>query len=180
MTKSFKEALKARRTFYQIENKSTLSDKEIRDLIRFAVEFVPSAFNSQTTRERVPAEVFGKTEEKIDGCFACGYGTILYFEDMAIVRSLQESFPTYKDNFPIWAEQTDAMHQLAVWTMLEDAGMGASLQHYNPLIDDEVRKAWNLPGDWKLVAQMPFGVPVAQPGSKEVMSLDERVFEFTD
>lgn len=59
--------------------------------------------------------------------------------------------------------------------MLEDAGMGASLQHYNPLIDDEVRKAWNLPGDWKLVAQMPFGVPVAQPGSKEVMSLDERV-----
>ena len=126
MTKSFKEALKARRTFYQIENKSTLSDKEIRDLIRFAVEFVPSAFNSQTTRvalltgkaheklwnivknvlrERVPAEVFGKTEEKIDGCFACGYGTILYFEDMAIVRSLQESFPTYKDNFPIWAEQ---------------------------------------------------------------------------
>ena len=30
MTKSFKEALKARRTFYQIENKSTLSDKEIR------------------------------------------------------------------------------------------------------------------------------------------------------
>ena len=49
--------------------------------------------------------------------------------------------------------------------MLEDAGMGASLQHYNPLIDDEVRKAWNLPGDWKLVAQMPFGVPVAQPVS---------------
>lgn len=154
MTKSFKEALKARRTFYRIQNKSTLSDKEIRDLIRFAVEFVPSAFNSQTTRvvlltgkaheklwnivknvlrKRVPAEVFGKTEEKIDGCFACGYGTILYFEDMAIVRSLQESFPTYKDNFPIWAEQTDAMHQLAVWTMLEDAGMGASLQHYNPL-----------------------------------------------
>ena len=48
MTKSFKEALKARRTFYRIQNKSTLSDKEIRDLIRFAVEFVPSAFNSQT------------------------------------------------------------------------------------------------------------------------------------
>ena len=46
MTKSFKEALKARRTLSD-RNKSTLSDKEIRDLIRFAVEFVPSAFNSQ-------------------------------------------------------------------------------------------------------------------------------------
>lgn len=201
MTKSFKEALKARRTFYQIDNKSTLSDKEIRDLIRFAVEFVPSAFNSQTTRivlltgkaheklwnivkdtlrKLVPADAFGKTEEKIDGSFSCGYGTILYFEDMSIVRSLQESFPTYKDNFPVWAEQTDAMHQLAIWTMLEEVGMGASLQHYNPLIDDEVRKAWNLPDDWKLIAQMPFGVPVAQPGPKEVMSLDKRVFEFTE
>ena len=34
MTKSFKEALKARRTFYRIQNKSTLSDKEIRDLTK--------------------------------------------------------------------------------------------------------------------------------------------------
>lgn len=201
MTKSFKEALKARRTFYQIDNKSTLSDKEIRDLIRFAVEYVPSAFNSQTTRvvlltgsaheklwtivkdtlrKLVPADAFAKTEQKIDGSFSCGYGTVLYFEDMSIVHSLQESFPAYKDNFPVWSEQTDAMHQLVIWTLLEDAGMGASLQHYNPLIDDEVRKAWNLPDDWKLIAQMPFGIPVAQPGSKEVMSLDKRVFEFTD
>ena len=80
-------------------------DKEIRDLIRFAVEFVPSAFNSQTTRvalltgkaheklwnivknvlrERVPAEVFGKTEEKIDGCFACGYGTCLLYTSRCV------------------------------------------------------------------------------------------------
>lgn len=36
--------------FYQIDNKSTLSEKELLDLIRFAVEYVPSAFNSQTTR----------------------------------------------------------------------------------------------------------------------------------
>lgn len=201
MTKSFKDALKGRRTFYQIDNKSTLSDKEIRDLIRFAVEYVPSAFNSQTTRivlltgnaheklwtivkdtlrKLVPADDFAKTEQKIDGSFSCGYGTVLYFEDVSIVHGLQKSFPAYKDNFPIWSEQTNGMHQLVIWTMLEEAGMGASLQHYNPLIDDEVRKAWNLPDDWKLIAQMPFGVPVAQPGPKEVMSLDKRVFEFTD
>lgn len=201
MTKSFKEALKGRRTFYQIDNKSTLSDKEIRDIIRFAVEHVPSAFNSQTTRvvlltgkaheklwtivkdtlrKLVPADAFSKTQQKIDGSFSCGYGTILYFEDMSIVRSLQEKFPTYKDNFPIWSEQTSAMHQLAIWTMLEDAGLGASLQHYNPLIDDEVRKTWSLPDDWKLIAQMPFGTPTAQPGPKDVMSLDKRVFEFTE
>ena len=44
MNKSFKEALKARRTFYQIENKSTLSDKEIRDLIRFCCRICPLSF----------------------------------------------------------------------------------------------------------------------------------------
>ena len=72
------------------------------------------------------------------------------------------------------------MHQFVIWTMLEDAGMGASLQHYNPLVVDEVRAAWNLPLHWKLIAQMPFGVPVTRPGSKEVMPLDERVFAFND
>ena len=180
MTKKFKDAIKSRRTFYQIDNKSTLSEKELLDLIRFAVEYVPSAFNSQTTRvvlltgeahqklwnivkntlrKRISAEAFAKTEQKIDGSFSCGYGTILYFEDMSVVH---------------------AMHQFVIWTMLEDARMGASLQHYNPLVDDEVRAAWNLPLHWKLIAQMPFGVPVTRPGSKEVMPLDERVFAFND
>ena len=52
--------------------------------------------------------------QKIDGSFSCGYGTILYFEDMSVVHALQEQFPTYKDNFPVWAEQADAMHQFVI------------------------------------------------------------------
>ena len=196
MTKKFKDAIKSRRTFYQIDNKSTLSEKELLDLIRFAVEYVPSAFNSQTTRvvlltgeahqklwnivkntlrKRISAEAFAKTEQKIDGSFSCGYGTILYFEDMSVVHALQEQFPTYKDNFPVWAEQADAMHQFVIWTMLEDAGMGASLQHYNPLVDEAVRKEWGLPQTWLLNAQMPFGNPLQEPGEKEVSPLDYRL-----
>ena len=196
MTKKFKDAIKSRRTFYQIDNKSTLSEKELLDLIRFAVEYVPSAFNSQTTRvvlltgeahqklwnivkntlrKRISAEAFAKTEQKIDGSFSCGYGTILYFEDMSVVHALQEQFPTYKDNFPVWAEQADAMHQFVIWTMLEDAGMGASLQHYNPLVVEAVRKEWGLPQTWLLNAQMPFGNPLQEPGEKEVSPLDYRL-----
>jgi len=70
------------------------------------------------------------------------------------------------------------MHQLAIWTMLEEAGFGASLQHYNPLIDEEVVKTWNLPSTWKLVAQMPFGVPTQGPGEKSFQPIDERVKVF--
>ena len=70
------------------------------------------------------------------------------------------------------------MHQLAVWTMLEDAGFGASLQHYNPLIDEAVRSAWSLDPEWELVAQMPFGAPSGDPGPKEFQPLEGRVLVF--
>ena len=107
--------------------------------------------------------------------FKAGYGTVLFFEDEAIVKSLQEQFALYADNFPIWSHQTSGMHQLVVWTALEAEGLGASLQHYNPLIDDEVKKEWNIPSNWKLIAQMPFGNPTSPVGEKEFKPLEDRV-----
>lgn len=52
--------------------------------------------------------------------FESGYGTVLYYEDQAVVRGLQEQFPAYADNFPVWSEHTNAMHQLTIWTALEE------------------------------------------------------------
>ena len=98
--------------------------------------------------------------------------------DKAVVEQLQDSFPTYYDKFPVWAQQTSAMHQLAIWTMLEDAGLGVSLQHYNPLIDETVYAEWKLDPKWELVAQMPFGTPTEGPGPKEIKPLDKRVLVF--
>ncbi|MFT3994007.1 MAG: nitroreductase family protein [Dysgonomonas sp.] len=199
MSRNFKEIIKNRRTYYSLSNKSSISDKEIKDIIDFAVLHVPSAFNSQTTRvvlllgenhkklwnitletlrKIVPPEAFAATENKINGCFASGYGTILYYEDQEVVEGLQKSFPSYSDNFPIWSQQTAGMHQFAIWTMLEDAGLGASLQHYNPLIDAEVAKTWNINPKWKLIAEMPFGIPSAEPGTKEFSPLENRVLVF--
>ncbi len=199
MNENFKDALQKRRSFYELTDRSALSDAELEQLLRFAAEHVPSAFNSQTTRlvlltgeahrklwnivketlrKIVPAEAFVRTESKIDTSFAAGYGTVLFWEDQQIVRELQEKFPAYAANFPTWSEQTNAMHQLAVWVMLEDAGLGASLQHYNPLIDDEIKTVWQLPEHWKLIAEMPFGLPAGQPGEKTMQPLDERVLVF--
>jgi len=196
---SFKEALKNRRTYYTISNKSLVSDQEIEDIVNYAVTHVPSAFNSQSTRivlllgenhkklwnivketlrKIVPAEAFSATENKIDRAFAAGYGTVLYFEDQTVVKGLQDAFPAYAENFPVWSNHTSAMHQLAIWTMLEEVGFGASIQHYNPLIDEEAAKEWNLPSTWKLIAEMPFGVPTQGPGEKEFKPLDERIKVF--
>lgn len=45
-------------------------------------------------------------------------------------------------------------------------GAGASLQHYNPLIDDAVAAEWKLPASWKLISQMPVGSREAPAGEK--------------
>lgn len=157
MARDFITAIKHRRTYYALESKSPVSDEKIIEILDTAIMHVPSAFNSQTTRmvlllganhkrlwditketlrKIVPAEVFPKTEAKINRSFASGYGTVLFFEDTEVVKKLQAQFPSYAANFPNWSQQTSAMHQFAVWTMLEDAGFGASLQHYNPLINE--------------------------------------------
>lgn len=199
MKRTFAEALEHRRTYYSIGSESPVQDEVVVHIIRTAVKYVPSSFNSQSTRivllleaehsklwnivkdklkAIVSKEQFEQTVAKIDGCFSCGHGTILYFEDQAVIEGLQTAFPTYSANFPVWSEQTSGMHQLAIWTMLEDVGLGASLQHYNPLIDDEVRATWDLPKTWKLVAQMPFGIPTGDPGEKEIKDLSERIKVF--
>ena len=44
MAKNFKEAVKHRRSYYNITNSSPISDNEIKEIIDFAVTNVPSAF----------------------------------------------------------------------------------------------------------------------------------------
>lgn len=195
MKKSFDQAIEERRSYYAIGKNVDVTDGTIKEIVEHAVKFVPSAFNSQTaravvlldgehdklwelTRESlrkvVPAEAFAPTSEKMDS-FKAGYGTILYFEDQAIVEGLQQQFPLYKDNFPVWSEQSSGMLQFAIWTALEGEGLGASLQHYNEIIQSSVKETWKIPNNWKLIAQMPFGKPLAPVGEKEFAPLEDRV-----
>lgn len=192
---NFLEAVKKRRSIYGLSNQVKISKDKIETLVIDAVKFTPTAFNSQSSRavvlfggqhsklwqivkatlkEIVPSESFADTETKIDS-FAAGYGTVLFFEDQAIIKGLQEQFALYKDNFPIWAQQSNGMLQFVTWTAMEEEGLGASLQHYNPLINKEVKKTWNIPDSWDLIAQMPFGSIATQPGEKQFAPLEERV-----
>lgn len=195
MEKNFSEAVQNRRSYYAIGKEKVLSDEEIIRLIEDAVKYAPTAFNSQSARAVVllgaeheklwnetmeilraivPAKSFAPTEEKISS-FRSGYGTVLYFEDQSVVSGLQKQFPLYKDNFPVWSLESSGMLQFIVWTALESKGYGASLQHYNPLIDEKVAANWNIPKEWKLLGQMPFGKPTASPDEKTFLPLDERV-----
>ncbi|MHC5534792.1 nitroreductase family protein [Priestia megaterium] len=195
MSKDFYSVLKERRSYYEINKDVQVSDERIKEIVEFAVKHTPSAFNSQTARlvvltgkshdelwnittdtlrKVVGDRDFTGTQQKMDA-FKSGYGTVLFFEDEAGVKSLQKQFPSYADNFPTWSNQASGMHQLVIWAALESEGLGASLQHYNPLIDEEVKKEWNIPSNWKLIAQMPFGNPTAKPGEKEFQPIENRV-----
>jgi uncharacterized protein len=195
MTKDFYTAIKERRSYYGINKEVTVSDERIKEIVEFAAKYTPSAFNSQSARlviltgeahnklwdittdalrKAVGDGDFSGTQQKMDS-FKAGYGTVLFFEDQAVVKGLQEQFALYADNFPVWSNQASGMHQFVVWTALEAEGLGASLQHYNPLIDEEVAKEWSIPAEWKLIAQMPFGNPTAKPGEKEFLPLEDRV-----
>lgn len=107
--------------------------------------------------------------------FKAGYGSVLFFEDQTVVKSLQENFALYADNFPVWSNQSSGILQFVVWTAFAEAGLGASLQHYNPLIDDEVKTTFDIPAEWKLIAQMPFGKIATAPGEKEFQPIEDRV-----
>lgn len=183
-----------RRTQYSLGKQLPISQADAGALIQEAIRQAPSAFNSQSSRAvilfgaqsvkfwelvkgalrpMVPAESFGATEKKLDS-FAAGAGTVLFYEDQDVVKGLQQQFAAYADNFPIWSEHSTGIAQFAVWTALAEAGIGASLQHYNPVVDDAAQKEWDIPASWKLRAQMPFGSNEAPIGDKPFMDDAQR------
>lgn len=185
---SVKEALEKRRSYYHIEKNLPVEEEKVIRLVEEFTEMVPDAFNMKSSRVVVVldekhnqlwdkvGEMFGGRvpQEKLDG-FKAGAGTILYFYDSAVVQGLQDRFPAYAGNFPIWANQASAMLQISIWAGLREMGIGASLQHYNPVIDKLVQELCGVPENYVLVAQMPFGGIVSEPAPKEKEEIAKRV-----
>ena len=180
--------LKQRRTYYNLNKNLPVSKSEVKKVIEEITELIPDAFNMKSARvlvvmdkkqdelwDRIFDTFDGKVpREKIDG-FKAAAGTILYFYDEEVVGALQEKFPTYADNFPVWANQANGMLQINIWTGLRELGIGANLQHYNPVIDSLVQEMFEIPKSWKLIAQMPFGGIVTEPDPKEKENIADRV-----
>ncbi|MBR5334078.1 MAG: nitroreductase family protein [Alistipes sp.] len=200
MAHTFFEAITLRRTYYNIAKDENLDQQTIIDIIEKALLTTPSAFNVQSTRivlllgkhhtqlweivkqtikPLVTPEQFLRTEAKINNDFAAGSGTILFFEDSDLIKLQKRTMPTYAAKFDEYSAQTSAMHQFVIWTMLKEKGYGASLQHYNPLIDTAVAQQWKIQPSWRLMAQMPFGIPLKEPAPKEQLKpIEERLLVF--
>ena len=195
MNSTFNKLTAQRRSIYALGDQLTNSPEDIYDLIITAIKNSPTAFNSQTVRAVVlfgkssdkvwdivevalkevvkDPQAFAKTQQKI-ASFRAGFGTVLFLTETDTVHELEKQFPAYADNFADWAEQGIGGAQQAVWTALAEQQIGASLQHYNPLIDDAIHQAFNLPDSWQLRAEMPFGSIEAPAGNKDFRDDSEK------
>ncbi|WP_308017944.1 nitroreductase family protein [Neisseria bergeri] len=195
---SLQQAAESRRSVYSLNKNLPVGKDEIVQIVEHAVLHTPSSFNSQSARvvvlfgeehdkvwqfvedalrAVVPADSFEPTAQKLK-LFKAGAATILFYEDQNVVKGLQEQFPAYAANFPVWADQANAMVQYAVWTTLAAVSVGANLQHYNPLPDAAIAEAWNIPENWLLRAQMVVGGIGAPAGEKTFQPVAERLKVF--
>ncbi len=190
----FTNILKNRRSIYDLGRNVSQSNEELTTLIQEAIKESPTAFNAQSTRAVIlfgdaheklwemteealrpltPADAFPNTQNKL-ASFKKGYGTVLFFKDTDVIKNLQEQFALYADNFPDWSEQSNGIATANSWVALSEEGLGANLQHYNPVIDEAVAKEWSIPANWKLRAQLVFGSPESPAGEKEYMNDADR------
>lgn len=195
---TLQQAFDERRSIYALGSQLPVAPQAIVNMAERVLLHTPSAFNSQSSRlivlfgeahhklwdiaeEKLRIEVgdgdFSGSKQKMDS-FRAAAGTVLFYEDKKVTQALQEQFALYADRFPIWAQQTSAMHQYAMWTELRTLNVGASLQHYNPLVDDDAAQAFSIPDSWELVAQMPFGSIEAPADEKTYQPISERMKVF--
>ncbi|QWT17951.1 nitroreductase family protein [Collinsella sp. zg1085] len=193
---TYQDIINKRRSVYALNHQLPVSEDEVLTRIKDALVASPSAFNMQsahalillgeqhktlwndivtkTLQAIVPAENFEPTQQKMN-MFAAAYGTVLFFEDDEVVSNMKEQFATYADAFDTFAAHGQGIAHVNVWNSLAEVGVGANLQHYNPIIDDAVRERWSVPANWQLKAQLVFGGIEGAPGTQERMSADERI-----
>ncbi len=113
---SFLELIKNRRSIYAIGNNLSQTNDEIEKLIQKHIRLVLLHLTLnhlalflfgqshqkfwdtvlEVLKSIIPAEAVSGTEQKIQS-FAAGAGTVLFYEDQNVVKSLQEQFEAYAE-----------------------------------------------------------------------------------
>ena len=197
---SFQEAVTGRRSIYKLGRNIPVLQSQIIAAVERMTEDVPSPLNMQSARvvvtmldhhenvwhitkgalkSQLPPLKYAEVEKQIDG-FEQAYGTILFFESSDMIKAMQDEMPEYAAVLPTAAMQANGMLQFAVWTALEDLGLGANLQHFNPIIDEDIKRIFALPDSWDLVAQLVFGEKLEDPQPVEKVPTGVRVKIFRE
>ncbi|KAI5474296.1 Nitroreductase [Pseudohyphozyma bogoriensis] len=194
MSSAYLAAVAGRRSVYgmtAIGKDLPIPESRVVEIVEAAIKDSPTSFNSQSSRALVlfnddhtlfwtfvkraiqaivPPESWAASEARLNG-FQGGAGTVLFFEDSEAVEGLQKNIPLYAERFPQWSEHASGMLQLVVWTALSEEGV----EHYNPLINDDVVKQWGVPESWVITSQLVFGEKKGEPKEKTYKPVEERL-----
>lgn len=191
----FLDDLRKRRSIYHLGKKVSYDQEQLISLIKETVYCCPSVLNCQSARvviliqnsheqfwkmvkdiqkQHLHEKAYEGMAIKIAECTAA-YGTILFFEDLNVVKKLQKFRPLQANDFEVWSEQSSGMVQFAVWSLLASLDLGAALHHYNPNIDTHVMEHYSLPQHWQLKAQMTFG-SIVTPADVKSYEDENQVF----
>ena len=167
------DVLRLRRSVYALDKNVKVSDDEIRSIVETSLLHTPTGFNSQgpravlllgkgheklwsltmeALRQVVPAAAFKSTEDKINS-FAAAYGTVVYFEEEAIVKNLQEKIFTLCGQLPDLGNpiQRHASTKRLVWFNASWFGVLPYSTTMNSLKRSSVRNSTFLPvGKWSV------------------------------
>ena len=189
------DIIKQRRSVYDLHKHLPISENKLMRILEDVITESPTAFNMQsshvivlmdgqherlwnivtkTLKDIVPSNKFEPTQKKMD-MFSNAKGTILFFENTQIIEQLKLDYPLYKDQFDNFALRGMGILQGNIWNALAEVEIGASLQHYNPLIDEAVKEEWDIPEYYQLSAQMVFGGIGSIPEPKEKVDVHTRI-----
>lgn len=114
---AFLSLIKNRRTIYPLNKELGLAPARVQEIVKEALQHVPSSFNSQsnravvlfgaehdrfwditaeTLRAIVPADQWEGTGKRM-AMFRAAAGTVLFFEDQTVVEGMQAKFALYAD-----------------------------------------------------------------------------------
>ena len=131
-----------RRSIYALGKDLELSNQELIETIQGAVLNTPTAFNSQTSR------VVILLDEESDA-----FWNEIAYSELEKVTPAGHGIALY-----------------ATWLALAEKNIGMNVQHYNPLVDAQLAEKYDIPANWKLRAQAPFGQIVAPAGDKDIQT----------
>lgn len=192
---SYIDIIKQRRSVYDLHKHLPISENKLMRILEDVIRESPTAFNMQssyvivlmdgqherlwnivtkTLKDIVPSNKFEPTQKKMN-MFSNAKGTILFFENTQIIEQLKQDYPLYKDQFDNFALRGMGILQGNIWNALAEVEIGASLQHYNPLIDEAVKEEWDIPEYYQLSAQMVFGGIGSIPEPKEKVDVHTRI-----
>ena len=187
--------LKVRRSVYDLNDSLPISDDELTKVVEKCLLNCPTAFNAQSARLvilfgdkhkaywQMIRESLAKVAEasKLDSAlnrlenFAKAYGTIVFYEDTDVLEEMTEKFADYADKMDNWLQQSNAILEYMIWQCLSENKIGASLQHYGNLVEQEAKNEYDLPERWQWVAEMPFGDIAAPAGEKTFEPVEKRL-----